>query len=199
MLCRRPILLSCAVAVAALSLLVAGCGGGGSPGVASITARTTTSTTSPQTGGVAFARCMRTHGLPRWPDPTSGGVFNKQQLVALGYARSQVRAAELPCGHLLPEITSTQQSVAQQRVKTADELSFARCMRNRGVSHFPDPNAQGELSIEMVEAQGIDIHSPQVLAVVQACLPASHGALTPAKVREALNHAATATGASHSG
>jgi hypothetical protein len=33
------------------------------------------------------------------------------------------------------------------------------------------------------------VHSPAVLRVVQACLPASHGALTPAKVREALRNA----------
>jgi hypothetical protein len=62
-------------------------------------------------------------------------------------------------------------------------------MRSRGVSRFPDPTAQGGLTVEMVQAQGIDVHSPAVLRVVQACLPASHGALTPAKVREALNSA----------
>jgi hypothetical protein len=55
------------------------------------------------------------------------------------------------------------------------------------VARFPDPTAQGQLSVEMVQAQGIDIHSPTVLRVVQTCLPASHGELTPAKVREALN------------
>jgi len=41
----------------------------------------------------------------------------------------------------------------------------------------------------MVQAQGIDVHSPTVLRTVQACLPASHGALTPAMVRSALNRA----------
>jgi hypothetical protein len=33
------------------------------------------------------------------------------------------------------------------------------------------------------------VHSPRVLRVVQACLPASHGALTAAKVREAIDNA----------
>jgi hypothetical protein len=41
----------------------------------------------------------------------------------------------------------------------------------------------------MVQAQGIDVRSPAVLRVVQACLPASHGALTAAKVREAISGA----------
>jgi hypothetical protein len=57
------------------------------------------------------------------------------------------------------------------------------------VTRFPDPKAQGGLTVEMVQAQGIDVHSPAFLRVVHACLPASHGALTPAKVREALNNA----------
>jgi hypothetical protein len=39
----------------------------------------------------------------------------------------------------------------------------------------------------MVQAQGIDLHSASVLRAVQACLPSSHGLLTPAKVNEAIN------------
>jgi hypothetical protein len=62
-------------------------------------------------------------------------------------------------------------------------------MRSHGVTRFPDPTAQGDLSVEMVQAQGIDVHAPAILHVVQTCLPASHGWLTPAKVREALNDA----------
>jgi hypothetical protein len=81
------------------------------------------------------------------------------------------------------------ETAQQQRTRLADELSFARCMRSRGVSRFPDPTAQGCLSVEMVQAQGIDVHSPAVLRVVQACLPASHGALTLAKVEEVLKNA----------
>ena len=62
-------------------------------------------------------------------------------------------------------------------------------MRSHGVSRFPDPTPQGELSVEMVQDQGVDVHSPAVLRIVQVCLPASHGELTPAKVREALHSA----------
>jgi hypothetical protein len=91
---------------------------------------------------------------------------------------------------LFPNAGSDQQQTAQQKhTQLADELSFAKCMRNHGVSRFPDPTAQGELSVEMVQAQGINVHAPAVLRVVQTCLPASHGGLTAAKVREALNNA----------
>ena len=82
-----------------------------------------------------------------------------------------------------------QETPQQRRTRLADALSFARCMRSHGVTRFPDPTAQGELTVELVQAQGIDVHSPAFLRSVQACLPASHGALTPAKVRESLNNA----------
>jgi hypothetical protein len=62
-------------------------------------------------------------------------------------------------------------------------------MRSHGVARFPDPTARGDLSVEMVQAQGIDVHSAAVLRVVQTCLPASHGALTAAKVEEAIKNA----------
>jgi hypothetical protein len=134
---------------------------------------------------------MRSNGMPNFPDPqryVGGNVkLTIHQLVA---DNPHFQAALSACDHLLPSGGSgSQETAQQQRAQLADELSFARCMRSHGVSRFPDPTAQGGLSVEMVQAQGIDVHSPAVLHVVQACLPASHGALTPAKVREALNNA----------
>jgi hypothetical protein len=134
---------------------------------------------------------MRSHGVPTFPDPST---IQPQALKAtaqhLAASNPRFPAAARACNHLLPNGGSSSQETAHQnRTRLADELSFARCMRSHGVTRFPDPTAQGGLSVEMVQAQGIDVHSPAVLRVVQACLPASHGALTPAKVREALNNA----------
>ena len=188
--CRRPILLSSVVAVVAFSLLAAGCGGGGSPRVANVATSTSaaTTTTTTQSGLLAFSQCMRSNGMPNFPDPQRF-VGGNVKLTIHQLAPSQ--AAMSACGHLLPTNGSSgpQETAQQQRTRLADELSFARCMRSHGVSRFPDPTAQGQLTVEMVQAQGIDLHSPAVLRVVQACLPASHGGLTPAKVRAALNNA----------
>jgi hypothetical protein len=188
---RRPLILASLVAVAALALLAAGCGGGGSPRVASVASSTTVAATTAQNGGVAFTRCMRSNGVPNLPDPpTVGARTPKLTLQQLGVSDSQFETAKRACNHLLPNGGSGPQETAQQkRTRLADALSFARCMRSHGVTRFPDPTAQGDLSVEMVQAQGIDVHSPAVLRSVQACLPASHGALTPAKVRAALNNA----------
>jgi hypothetical protein len=192
MRCRRPLILSSVVAVAAFALLAAGCGGGGSAGVASVASSTTAATTTTtQNGLVAFSGCMRSSGVPNFPDPQrlAGGNL-KLTIARLGASSPHFQAAMSACNHLLPNGgRGSQETAQQQRTRLADELSFARCMRSHGVAHFPDPTAQGDLSVERVQAQGIDVHSPAVLHVVQACLPASHGALTPAKVRAALNNA----------
>ena len=190
--CRHPLIRSSVVAVTAFSLLAAGCGGGGgAPGVARI-ASSTTSTTTRQNGAVAYAGCMRSHGLSNFPDPNGSGEFAGNQLKSLRFPGSQVRAADGACHHLLPNglrVGPPPQAARDTRTRIADALSLARCMRRHGLTPFPDPTARGELSVEMVQDQGIDVHSPAVLQVVRACLPASHGALTPAMVREALRNA----------
>jgi hypothetical protein len=198
MRCRPPLILAAVVAVAAFSLFAAGCGGSGSPGVANVAASaaaaTTTAATTTETNRLlAFSSCMRSNGMPNFPDPqrfVGGNV--KLTLHQLGAGSSpQFQAAIRACNHLLPTNGGgvSQQTAQQQRTQLADGLAFARCMRSHAVSRFPDPNAQGQLTVEMVEAQGIDVHSPAVLQAVRACLPASHGLLTPAKVAEALSNA----------
>jgi hypothetical protein len=132
---------------------------------------------------------MRSHGVANFPDPNSSGIIPKETGQQLGVSDSVLRAAGGACAYLSPKRPGPPETAAQRRTRLADALSFARCMRSHGVTSFPDPTAQGELSVEMVQAQGIDVHSPAVLQTVQTCLPASHGALTPAKVREALDNA----------
>jgi len=179
------------IAITAFSALVAGCGGGGSAEVATGTSTTSAATPIAPSTLLAFSHCMRSNGVPSFPDPqrfVGGNV--KLTIHRIGNDTPHFQAALNACNHLLPSRgSSSQESAQQQRAQLAAELSFARCMRSHGVVGFPDPTAQGELSVEMVQAQGIDVHSATVLRVVNACLPASHGWLTPAKVRASLQHA----------
>ncbi len=188
---RRPLILSSAATAVAFSILAAGCGGGGSPRVANVASSTTAARTmTPQDELVAYSHCMRSSGVPNFPDPERvAGRAMKLTIQRLVTSNHRFGAAARACEHLLPAGSRESQDTAQQkRVQLANELSFARCMRGHGLSRFPDPSAQGGLTVEMVQAHGIDVRSPAVLRVVRACLPASHGWLTPAKVREALNH-----------
>jgi hypothetical protein len=141
MLRRRALVSAPVAAVAACSLLLAGCGGSSSRGVAGGAASTTTTTsattTTTQNGALAFAQCLRAHGLSKWPDPTSGGEFDKAKLRQTGYGVSQVRAVEDgPCKNLVPS------SPAAPTINAAERTAYlkaAACMRSHGFANFPDP------------------------------------------------------------
>jgi hypothetical protein len=207
---RHPLILSSLPAVAALALLAAGCGGSGrSPGVASLAPSTTAAasttengaasatqsgaTSSPQSQLVAYSQCMRSNGVANFPDPQAlGGGRFKLTIQRDAANNPRFHAASSACNHLLPKtgpVGQAETAQQYQRAQIADALSFARCMRRHGLTRFPDPNAKSGLTVAMVQAQGIDIHSPTALRIAQTCLPASHGWLTPAKLRQALNRA----------
>jgi hypothetical protein len=38
--------------------------------------------------------------------------------------------------------------------KATPILAFAKCLRSHGVTNFPDPTSQGQLTLEMVNAVG---------------------------------------------
>lgn len=199
---RRPLAL-CA-ALAALAPLASGCGSGGAaPDVAALNTTTTSSAASQtqqpapttpqaeQADRVAYARCMRSNGVPGFPDPPNGsadGLVTYKNTVARLARGSKFSSAQRVCAHLLPSSSGPTLSPQQVRIRVAAGLSFARCMRNHGLSHFPDPTAQGELSVAMAVAQGIDVNSPRVLRDLQACASASHGLLTMGRARQALNN-----------
>ncbi|HZP72315.1 MAG TPA: hypothetical protein VFA97_02950 [Gaiellaceae bacterium] len=187
---NRRFVFAFAPIVVASSLLAAGCGGGGSsPSVANTGPATSTSATAAQPSLVAFAHCMRAHGVSGFPGPASDGNIPKELVVA-ARARNETKfnAASAACANLLPNGSlGTPETAQQKRTQLADELSFARCMRQHGLSRFPDPTSEGGLSVEMVEADGIDVHSTAVLHIAQTCIPASHGGLTMKKIRESIN------------
>jgi hypothetical protein len=117
-----------------------------------------------ETGAVAFAGCMRSEGLSRFPDPDSSGAFDKTRITAqqLGVSDSQLQDAQRSCQHLLPTTSAT-----QQHQDAAQALQFSQCVRNHGVSTFPDPDSTGR--IPDPESLGIDQGSPQFQAANQAC------------------------------
>ena len=166
--CRPPIVLSSVVAVAALAVLAAGCGGGGSgsPRVATVATSTTPAAAAAQNGALAFARCMRSHGLPGWPDPTSDGGFDKSKLRQLGYSVSRVRAVEDgPCDHLLGGASQRPTITLADR---ADYLKAAACMRFHGFPDFPDPTFQND-DVQVNIPSSIDQDSSRFKSSATTC------------------------------
>ena len=168
------------IATAALALLAAACSGSPS---------STGSGGSPAAGGsanspsaVAFSHCIRSHGVPNYPDPSSNGEPPKTSPQQLGVSSSRLQAAQRACQHLLPNTESIQQQT-QQCMLTGDcpqalvrqiltaELRFARCMRSHGVANWPDPTIGpgGRPSFD-ISAHGLDPHhSPQINTKMGEC------------------------------
>lgn len=123
--------------------------------------------------GLRFSDCMRSHGVPNFPDPTvhdnahSKGVgFN---LAASGSGAIDThspvfRSANAACekatgfGHI---------SQAQLQQAMAGLLKFAECMRSHGITNFPDPF---ENSHQVgFNTTGLDTSSPRFKAAMAAC------------------------------
>jgi hypothetical protein len=154
---ERAVVVLAASAAASLMLVAAGCGGDSSdPGVAD-------SGGSTSDNPVAFSACMRSHGVPDFPDPktASGG-----EILSIPDSDSpRFEAALKSCRKFLPD--SGGSSPGQQAQEQAELLKFARCMRRHGVPDFPDPTVSGGRA--SFPPDGIDRGSPLFAAAKKAC------------------------------
>lgn len=181
-----------AVAATAVALLATACGG---------TSPSPPTATGGQKAGAEqatafhYATCMRDHGLPGFPDPvvhTSSSGGSTQVSVGIHVTPAltsspKFKSAQAACGHILPGPGLAAPSAAQQRARAQALLAFARCLRSHGQVRFPDPDAQGHLSREQVQAAGIDLHSPGFATAARACVGVTHGMITGADVERAIN------------
>jgi hypothetical protein len=134
---------------------------------------------------------MRSHGVSGFPDPTVKVNGNSVQVgihitPALSNSPS-FKGAQKACNHILPGPNGPDRSPAEQQARTRALLAFAQCLRTHGFPRFPDPNAQGDLSLQTVAAAGIDIHTPALLTAGKTCASVTHGQITPAQVVQAIN------------
>ncbi len=167
------------LAAAAATLSLAGCG--------SSSSSTSTSGSSRSAGGsgkaLELAECMRSHGVPNFPDPTSngGGGLQIQQSQRSGSGPStEVNGVPVngpafqkgmqACRRYLPNGGTP--SAAKTAQLKAQALEMARCMRSHGVPNFPDPQFQGGagggFGIRLTGA-GINPSSPAFGAAQKAC------------------------------
>ena len=142
------------------------CASPSTPGVAtgSTTATSTVVNSSDHgstsaSGLLAFSSCVRSHGVPKFPDPTSIGGIPKETSQQLGVSQSQLQAAESDCTHLLPA-GGTLSGTNNQTITVLQQQYFLKvtaCMHSHGVNNFPEPSFFGG----SVEFQGLG-HLPGV-------------------------------------
>jgi hypothetical protein len=132
---------------------------------------------------VRFADCMRSHGVPSFPDPTTSPRAFKTALDPNTERSPAFRSAVTGCQHLLPGGgLHPNPPQAPSHAQLAAELAFARCLRSHGFPSFPDPSSTGELSHEMLANAGINIHQPAVVQAADACVGVTHGLVTRADI-----------------
>jgi hypothetical protein len=172
------------IATVGLLLLGAACGGG-----SSTRGDSSGGESSGPAAAVAYSACVRAHGVPNFPDPGSGGQVPKADAQQLGVSSSRLQAAQQGCAHLIPTPAgSTDEQQEELLCATGDNCSpavvrqwmnglqtLAACLRTHGEPHWPDPiitSLAGHPPAPHIpyEQAGIDHHSPQVLAKVQACV-----------------------------
>jgi hypothetical protein len=163
---------SAAVCLIAATVVLAGCGGGSTgPGVASAGSAATGAVKSsaggsPQSGVLAYSRCMQAHGLNDFPDPQSNGglAVRVQPGSDLDPSNPRYQAAEQACRSLQPKPTA-----AQQRQTSAGSLKYAQCMRSHGIKDFPDPDSQGRIRISGGPGSDLNPSNPQFNSADRSC------------------------------
>jgi hypothetical protein len=176
---RRAVLAVVAALVAGAALAACGSSSPTST-VASLGSSTASFSTAPAAGGsgtpsaadsaklVKYSQCMRSHGVPDFPDPTNGRLmlqFKKGSSSTLDPNSPQFKAASQACKSLAPGGLGSGQTVSPQA--QAQALKFARCMRSHGVPNFPDPTFSG--GGIRIQAQGVNLSSPAAKRAQQAC------------------------------
>jgi hypothetical protein len=98
-----------------------------------------TTTVATREQGMKFAQCMRANGVSGFPDPdasgalTIDGVVNGSSLDPSSAAWTKAMGA---CKDLQPpDFTGRERSAQEQE----NALKFAQCIRDNGVTDFPDP------------------------------------------------------------
>jgi hypothetical protein len=177
------------LALLATTTAVAACGG------SSPKAQTTASTAAHKNAGLKLAECMRSHGVPDFPDPSSGNGGGSQIQQSSGSGGSSVTVDGHQLNVSAPAFQNAMQtcrklqphgppiSGAQLAKLQKGALKMAECMRSHGVPNFPDPqvstgpNGQGVAVRIGAKAGGggLNPQSPAFQVAQKTCMPLMGG------------------------
>jgi hypothetical protein len=155
------------IATAALAMLTAACSG--SPSSAGSGSSPSAGGSSSSPSAVDYSACMRSHGVPNFPDPNGSGEIPKVTAQQLGVSSSQYQTAQTACAHLLPNSGEVSQAEIQQMM--SGMRGFAQCMRSHGVSNWPDPSTDRAGYPIFYLQNKIDENSPQIVTTIHTCQP----------------------------
>jgi hypothetical protein len=156
---------------AGLVLLTAACSS--SPSSSDTASHSGSGTSKFVSDELAFAQCVRAHGVPEYPDPNANGQEPPSTKNLTDNPRFP--AAQAACNHLISSDFS-----AQFRTDTANYVKFAQCMRGHGVPNFPDPSTDPDGSpVFNLQNANINVQAPQVRTAALGCQTQLHLSTLP--------------------
>ena len=120
---------------------------------------------SPGAQALAYSKCMRSHGVPDFPDPKINGNSVSMGVGTRGDlnpSNPTFKAAGRACNSLPPAGANPPAQSAQE---LATDVKFADCMRSHGYPSFPDPDSRGVFNLP----PAINPNSAQFGSATNAC------------------------------
>jgi predicted small lipoprotein YifL len=123
---------------------------------------------------VRTADCMRSHGVPNYPDPSANGPYETPISSSPAF-----QAAMKTCGIFAPGAGGGLGPPSEQHRLLA--VAFAKCMRKHGLPGFPDPTTTpppatpgadtyiGRDGMIFALGPGLTFQSPQFQQAADAC------------------------------
>ncbi len=159
-----------ASALGGVGLLLSACGSSPpSTGVANISSPSAGKATAAakkhaSPNALAYAQCMRKHGVSSFPDPNSQGRFALGSVAGIDKNSPVFQSASTACQTLKPHgIGST---VKQNQ---AAFLKFSACMRSHAEPNFPDISPGGGTKAIKSAIEALDPSSPAFQTALSAC------------------------------
>jgi hypothetical protein len=150
--------LSVALAAVTCAVAIAGCGSAGRSSSAS-------AGLGQDARAIQYADCMRSHGVPNFPDPNAEGMsvlpssINQQSPAFL--------SAETECAKLQPGGGAPSQLPESRKLQL---IAIAGCMRKHGVANLPDPMFHGgTVDLGGGPKFGINTQSPAFKQAAAVC------------------------------
>jgi hypothetical protein len=152
----------------ALAGSLAGCGGGGAAAAGGGQPSSLQQQARPV--WLDYARCVRAHGFPAFPDPRVDG----QGQASFGTSPQVKQAgqqAQGACGPILDRLPPAVRNGGNAPVTAAqlhEEMLFAACMRQHGLPRWPDPRPDGAFPLSGTPYATMGKTGP-VLTALAAC------------------------------
>jgi len=119
------------------------------------------------------SQCMRSHGVPNFPDPSGGGGGFNLDGTGINPQSPAFTSAQRMCFKLLPGGGPFAQGRTAQSM--AQALRVSECMRRHGVSGFPDPTVKPPSISNRAKYSLVEDDDGAVQAVPSTINPSSPG------------------------